>query len=68
MEKLKLMWREFWEERWVHCARRFWVLAQYEATKLGNSEQDRKKARKLIRKMWVILQAEKFCMKMLGDY
>lgn len=68
MEKLKLMWREFWEERWVYCARRFWTLAQDEAMILGNNEQDRKKARKLIRKMWTILQAEKFCMKMLGEY
>lgn len=67
MEKLKLMWREFWEERWEYCNRRFWALAEYAETILGNGEQDRETARKLLRKMGAILRAERFCMKMLGD-
>lgn len=69
MEKLKLMWRQFWEDRFEYCDRRFWmVAAEYEATKLGNSKQDRRKCGKLIRKMGAMLRAEDLCMKMLGDY
>ena len=68
MERIKLAWRQFWEDRWEYCNRRYWTLAEYEAAIIGNTEYDRKKARKLLRKMGVILRAERFCMKMLGDY
>lgn len=68
MEKLKLMWIEFWEERWEYCDRRFWELAADEAMIPGNNEQERNMARKLRRKMGTILRVETFCMKMLGDY
>lgn len=68
MEKLKLMWREFWEERWEYCDRRFWTLAKYAAMIPGSNEQERKMARKLLLKMGAVLRVERFCMKMLGDY
>lgn len=49
MEKISLIWRQFWEDRYMNSNRRF---TQYVNEWLGMCETgyDRKRARKLFRK------------------